>query len=85
MPDSGTNYEEQTGLDALSDVLRVLRLTGGVFLDARFTAPWCVRSRAEAEDWRRFVANPAQVFSYHYLVSGRIESRRLPSRTNATS
>ena len=60
-------------MDALSDVLRVLKLTGGVFLDARFTAPWCVRSRAEPEDWRRFIANPAQVISYHYLVSGRIE------------
>src|SRR5688572_21253194 len=31
-------------MDALSDVLRVLRLTGAVFLDAEFTAPWCVVS-----------------------------------------
>jgi AraC-like DNA-binding protein len=59
-------------LDALSDVLRVLRLTGGVFLDARFTAPWCVRSRAEQEDWRPFMAQPAQVIAYHYVVSGRV-------------
>ena len=32
-------------MDALSDVLRVIRLTGGVFLDAAFSAPWCVVSR----------------------------------------
>ena len=60
-------------MDALSDVLRVLRLTGGVFLDARFTAPWCVRSRAEQEDWQPFMAAPAQVIGYHYVVSGRVE------------
>jgi len=54
-------------------VLRVLRLTGGVFLDARFTAPWCVKSRAEQEDWQPFMAAPAQVIGYHYVVSGRIE------------
>lgn len=60
-------------MDALSDVMRVLRLTGGVFLDARFTAPWCVKSRAEQEDWQQFMAAPAQVIGYHYVVSGRIE------------
>ena len=27
-------------MDALSDVLRLVRLTGAVFLDAEFTAPW---------------------------------------------
>jgi hypothetical protein len=36
-------------MDALSDVLRVVRLKGGVFLHAEFTAPWCVHlSRAAA-------------------------------------
>jgi hypothetical protein len=32
--------------DALSDLLRVVRLSGGVFLDAEFTAPWCVAAQA---------------------------------------
>ena len=27
-------------MDALSDVLRALRISGGVYLDAAFTAPW---------------------------------------------
>ena len=38
-------------MDALSDVLRFLRLTGGVFLDAEFSAPWCVISQIRPEDW----------------------------------
>ncbi len=33
-------------MDALSDALRVLRLTGAVFIDAEFTAPWCVVSHS---------------------------------------
>jgi len=32
-------------MDALSDVLRVAHLTGGVFLHADFFAPWCMYAR----------------------------------------
>lgn len=57
-------------MDALSDVLRVVRLTGGVFLDAQFSAPWCVASRIEPEDCRPFLAAPRHVIAYHCIVSG---------------
>jgi hypothetical protein len=33
--------------DPLSEVLRSVRLTGGIFLDAQFTAPWCVYRRSQ--------------------------------------
>lgn len=59
-------------MDALSDVLRAVRLTGGVFLDAQFTAPWCVTARVSAEDCRPFLAAPAHVIAYHYVVSGKL-------------
>jgi hypothetical protein len=32
-------------MDALSDVLRAAHLNGGVFLQAEFTAPWCMAAR----------------------------------------
>ena len=32
-------------MDAFSDVLRVIRLAGGVFLEAEFTAPWCINGQ----------------------------------------
>jgi len=36
-------------MDALSETLRVVRLTGAIFINARFTAPWCYQSpRADA-------------------------------------
>ena len=36
-------------MDALSETLRVVRLVGAIFINARFTAPWCYQSpRADA-------------------------------------
>src|SRR5262249_12832269 len=59
-------------MDALSEVLRSVRLTGGMFLEARFTAPWCVTSKITAEDCRPFLASPAQVIAYHFVIEGRL-------------
>jgi len=59
-------------MDPLSEVLRSIRLTGGVFLDVRFTAPWCVLSQIEAEDIKPFLATPTHVISYHCVIDGRL-------------
>lgn len=59
-------------MDTLSDVLRVLRMTGGVFLDAQFTAPWCVLSHATADDLRAYGVAPRHMIAYHYVVSGEL-------------
>jgi AraC-like DNA-binding protein len=59
-------------MDALSDVLRVIRLTGGVFLEGNLTAPWCVTSHVEPEDCRPHLSNTAAVISFHYVISGRM-------------
>jgi AraC-like DNA-binding protein len=59
-------------MDPLSDVLRAVRLTGGVFLDARFTAPWSISSRLMAEDTRAFTTAPAQIIAYHVVIKGRL-------------
>jgi AraC-like DNA-binding protein len=58
--------------DALSDVLRSIRLRGGVFLDARFTAPWAVSSYLTAEDCLPILASPAHLIGYHFLIEGRM-------------
>jgi AraC-like DNA-binding protein len=59
-------------MDALSDVLRVVRLTGGVFLDARFSAPWSIAGRVEPVDFKPFLANPSDVIGFHFVVEGRL-------------
>lgn len=57
-------------MDPLSDVLRSVRLTGGIFLEAHFTAPWCVTAQIAPEDCRPFLAPVAQVIAYHFVVDG---------------
>jgi AraC-like DNA-binding protein len=57
-------------MDALSDVLRALRFSGGVFLDGEFTAPWCVHSRVTPEDFPNRPDLPPSVVGFHYVVDG---------------
>lgn len=59
-------------MDALSEVLRVIRLTGGVFLDASFTAPWCIAARVGPEDCRHTMPEPASIVAFHYVLDGRM-------------
>ena len=58
-------------MDALLDLVRAMRLSGGVFLDAEFTSPWCVSSHVGPEDYGAFLRSPAHVIAYHYVTEGR--------------
>jgi AraC-like DNA-binding protein len=58
--------------DALSDVLRVVRLVGGVFLHAEFTEPWCVLSQATPEDCGPLMPEVEHLILYHYVLEGRL-------------
>lgn len=62
-------------LDALSDVLRVIRLSGGVFLEAEFTAPWCINGRISADDCTPFLAAPRHVIASHFVATGHMQLR----------
>lgn len=57
-------------MDLLSDVLRVARLTGGVFLRAHFTAPWCVASQMAPEFCAQYLRPSRHLIQYHYIVEG---------------
>lgn len=59
-------------MDPLSEVLRTVRLTGGVFLDAQFTAPWCVTAQIAPEDCKPFLTSPAQLIAYHFVIEGNL-------------
>ncbi|MGH8384707.1 MAG: AraC family transcriptional regulator [Pseudomonas sp.] len=60
-------------LDALSDVLRVIRLSGGVFLEAELTAPWCINGRIAADDCKPFLAAPRHVIASHFVAAGHMQ------------
>lgn len=57
-------------MDALSDVLRVARLTGGVFLHAEFFAPWCIASQLTPELCKPVLGPASHLILFHYVVEG---------------
>ena len=62
-------------MDALSDVLRVVRMKGGVFLNAEFSAPWCVASQVASNDCRALLDGADHLVLYHYVVEGCLKAR----------
>ena len=57
-------------MDALSDVLKSVRLEGAVYLNAEFTAPWCVESRHGLEGVKARLAGADHVVFFHFFVEG---------------
>jgi AraC-like DNA-binding protein len=63
-------------VDILSDVLRALHLRGAIFLDARFTAPWCAVSKTGHRD-TGFFADAEHIVFFHILMEGTCHARLL--------
>ena len=57
-------------MDALSDVLRVVQLTGAVFLDGRFSAPWCVIGQTDSALCSGYLPPSERVVSFHLVTEG---------------
>jgi AraC-like DNA-binding protein len=62
-------------MDALSDLLRVAHLTGGVFLHAEFSAPWCIAARVGPEHCAPVLGPASHLIIYHYVVEGELRIR----------
>jgi AraC-like DNA-binding protein len=62
-------------VNALLDILRTMRLTGGVFLDCDFTARWCVTASPIGPEQvgLLMMPMPAHVIAYHYVTRGRMQ------------
>lgn len=57
-------------MDALSHVLKSVRLEGAFFLNAEFTAPWCVLANFGIAAARARMAKADHVLYFHYLTEG---------------
>lgn len=62
-------------MDALSDVLRVTRVTGGVFLDAELFEPWCMIGQLAPEYCAPFIGPTSHLIMYHYVMEGQMDVR----------
>src|SRR4051794_18839186 len=57
-------------MDALSDVLRVVQLSGAVYLNAEFTAPWCLYGQPDGKVCAAFLPQSDRIVSYHLITGG---------------
>ena len=57
-------------MDALSETLRVVRLTGAIFINARFTEPWCYQSPSAASAAPLLEPGAENVVIFHLITEG---------------
>lgn len=57
-------------MDALSQTLSVVRMTGAIFINARFTAPWCYRSPSAASAASILEPNAERIVIFHFITDG---------------
>jgi AraC-like DNA-binding protein len=62
-------------MDALSNVLNAVRLEGAVYLNAEFTAPWCIRGECSVPSVRERLASAEHVLFFHFLTEGACKVR----------
>jgi AraC-like DNA-binding protein len=62
--------EESDMDDELSVFLRMVRLSGGVFLSSELGAPWSVSAAVTAQECVAFNLEPRHIVAYHYVVAG---------------
>ena len=66
-------------MDALSDVLKSVRLEGAMYLNAEFSAPWCIRGECTVPSVRQRLAGAEHVLFFHFLTDGACTVRLLDS------
>src|SRR4051812_6300441 len=59
-------------MDVLDDILRSLRLTGGVVVDCRARGDWCMVSQFTADHCAAYFPVPGTLIAYHYIRSGEL-------------
>lgn len=62
-------------MDALSDLLRVVRFTGSLFLEAKFRSPWCLVAQVKPEDCGTHFKRDGGLVAFHYVLEGNFQIR----------
>ncbi len=57
-------------MDALSETLRVVNLVGAIFINARFTAPWCYQSPRAESVAKLLEPGAERVIIFHMVAEG---------------
>jgi AraC-like DNA-binding protein len=74
LPKTSKSSEAGT-MDALSEVLKIVKLRGALFFNAEFSAPWCLASSPSSQAAPLLCPGAGHVIIYHYLADGRAYAR----------
>jgi AraC-like DNA-binding protein len=58
-------------MDALSDVLKTVRLTGAIFFDCSAQAPWVAEQPPREMILKKILAGAEHLIAYHLVIAGR--------------
>lgn len=58
-------------MDALSEMLKVVRLRGAMYFNAEFSAPWAVKSPPVRESMSIIAPGAERLINYHFVTAGR--------------
>ena len=72
-PTRRAEAHRETDVDVLSDVLRVVRLSGAVFFTADFSSPWAIESPMPEMLAAAVMPEAECVVLFHILVDGECE------------
>ncbi len=84
--DVAAEAADPSTMDALSETLRVVRLVGAIFINARFTAPWCYQSPNADSAAPVLEPGAERVVIFHLITEGECyveigkEAPRAPDR-----
>src|ERR1700734_4399556 len=81
-----TNRSGYCVMDALSETLRVVRLVGAIFINARFSAPWCYQSPSADFAAPHLEPGAERVVIFHLITEGECHVEldgALPTRLSA--
>jgi AraC-like DNA-binding protein len=62
-------------MDTLSGVLKSVSLEGAVYLNAEFTAPWCILGKYGLDSVKERLAGAEHVMYFHFLAEGACKVR----------
>lgn len=57
-------------MDALSDVLKVVKLAGGIFLNVEFTNPWSIETPPQGDITQVLAPGAGNLVLYHFVAEG---------------
>lgn len=57
-------------MEPFADILRALHVTGGIFLEAELTEPWCISAMVGPDDCAPYAPVPASIVAFHYVSDG---------------